>query len=113
MIVLEWQGGTFAESKEGAGGIRIEIDKAKKKMTVILPQGTNLIERRTALRHADTIARSGYLLSTGERIGQGWEMAIDEKGTALPERVTVSPRVSYSTVPKSDKSVGSIVEEEE
>jgi hypothetical protein len=52
------------------------------------------------LRQADTIARSGFLLSSGERVGRGWELVIDEKGSALPERVTVSPRVSYSNIPR-------------
>lgn len=102
MIVLEYQDGTFIESKQGSGGIRCEVDKTSKKINVIMTQGTNLIERRTALRLADTIARSGYLLSTGERVGQGYQLVIDEKGSAIPERLKVSPRISYSTVTKQD-----------
>ncbi|MFX0168429.1 MAG: hypothetical protein ACFE89_03635 [Candidatus Hodarchaeota archaeon] len=102
MIVLEYQDGTFIESKQGAGGIRCEVDKTSKKINVIMPQGTNLIERRTALRLADTIARSGYLLSTGERVGQGYQLVIDEKGSAIPERLKVSPRISYSTTTKPE-----------
>jgi hypothetical protein len=102
VIVLEYQDGTFIKSKQGAGGIRCEIDKTSKKINVIMPQGTNLIERRTALRLADTIARSGYLLSTGERIGQGYQLVIDEKGTAIPERLKVSPRISYRSITKQD-----------
>jgi hypothetical protein len=70
-----------------------------------MPQATSLIERRTALRLADTVARSGYLLSTGERVGQGFELVIDEKGTAIPDRLKQSPRVSYSSV-----TVGSVVD---
>ena len=102
MIVLEYQDGTFIESKQGAAGIRCEVDKTSKKIQVIMPQGTNLIERRTALRLADTIARSGYLLSSGERVGQGYKLVIDEKGTAIPERLKVSPRISYSTTIKQE-----------
>jgi hypothetical protein len=102
VIVLEYQDGTFIESKQGSGGIRCEVDKTSKKINVIMPQGTNLIERRTALRLADTIARSGYLLSTGERVGQGYQLVIDEKGTAIPERLKVSPRISYSSIGKQD-----------
>jgi len=102
VIVLEYQDGTFIESKQGSGSIRCEVDKTSKKINVIMPQGTNLIERRTALRLADTIARSGYLLSTGERVGQGYQLVIDEKGSAIPERLKVSPRISYGTTAKQD-----------
>jgi len=72
---------------------------------MIMPQGTSLIERRTALRLVDTVARSGYLLSTGERVGQGYELVIDEKGSAIPDRLKQSPRVSYSSV-----TVGNVVD---
>ena len=113
MIVLEYQGGSFVEGNKGASGIRVNLDKATKKIKVVLPQGTSLIERRTALRQVDTIARSGFLLSSGERVGRGWEMVIEEKGTAIPERLTVSPRISYSTIPKPEKLMGRVVEEKE
>jgi hypothetical protein len=105
LIVLEYQDGTFIEANAGTGGIRCEVDKTTKKIKMVLPQGTNLIERRTALRLADTIARSGYLLSTGERVGQGYELVLDEKGTVIPERLKSSPRVSYSST-----SIGSVVD---
>jgi hypothetical protein len=105
VIVLEYQDGTFVESKQGSGGIRCEVDKTGKKIRMIMPQGTSLIERRTALRLADTVARSGYLLATGERVGQGYSLVIDEKGTAIPDRLKQSPRVSYSSV-----TVGSVVD---
>ena len=105
MIVLEYQDGTFVEANQGTGGIRCEVDKTAKKIRMIMPQNSGLIERRTALRLADTVARSGYLLSTGERVGQGYELVIDEKGTAIPDRLKQSPRVSYSSV-----TVGSVVD---
>lgn len=105
MIVLEYQDGTLIEANQGSSGIRCEVDKTTKKIKMVLPQGTNLIERRTALRLADTVARSGYLLSTGERVGQGFELVIDEKGTAIPERLKTSPRVSYSSA-----TIGSVVD---
>ena len=111
VIVLEYQDGEFVETKQGASGIRCEVDKTQKKIRVILPQGTNLIERRTALRLADTIARSGFMLSTGERVGRGYDLAIEEKGTAIPDRLTVSPRISYSTAPKPEKTMGSVIDE--
>ncbi|MFX1563777.1 MAG: hypothetical protein ACFFDP_10795 [Promethearchaeota archaeon] len=113
MIVLKYEGGTYVEADKSASGIRCELDKATKKVTIILPRGTSLIERRTALRQADTISRSGFLLSTGERVGIGYELAIDEKVSAVPERLLKSPRVSYSTVPKSEGTSGQIVEDEE
>ncbi|MFW9831187.1 MAG: hypothetical protein ACFFD8_05385 [Candidatus Thorarchaeota archaeon] len=105
MIVLEYQDGTFVEAKQGSNSIRCEVDKSSKKIRMILPQDTNLIERRTALRLADTIARSGYLLSTGERVGQGFELILDEKGTAIPDRLKQSPRISYSSA-----TIGSVVD---
>ncbi len=105
MIVLEYQDGTFVEAKQGSSNIRLEVEKSAKKINVVLPQGTNLIERRTALRLADTIARSGYLLSTGERVGRGFELVIDEKGTAIPDRLKASPRISYSST-----QIGSVID---
>jgi len=112
VIVLEFDGGNFVERKKGASGIRCELDAGTKKVHLILPQGTNLVERRVALRQADTISRSGYLLSSGERVGRGWELVIDEKGSAVPERVTISPRISYSTVPKrAEEETTPVVEE--
>jgi hypothetical protein len=105
VIVLEYQDGTFVEANQGSSGIRCEVDKTGKKIRMIMPQGTSLIERRTALRLADTVARSGYLLATGERVGQGYELVIDEKGTSVPDRLKQSPRVSYSSV-----TVGSVVD---
>ena len=105
VIVLEYQDGTFVESKQGSSGIRCEVDKTTKKIRMIMPQGAGLVERRTALRLADTVARSGYLLSTGERIGQGYDLVVDEKGTAIPDRLKQSPRVSYSSV-----TVGNVVD---
>jgi hypothetical protein len=105
VIILEYQDGTLVESKQGSGSIRCEVDKTTKKIRMILPQGTGLVERRTAMRLADTVARSGYLLSTGERIGQGFELVVDEKGTSIPDRLKQSPRVSYSSV-----TVGSVVD---
>lgn len=112
MIVLEYQDGEFVEANQGASGIKCELDKTQKKVKVVLPQGTNLIERRTALRLADTIARSGYMLSSGERVGRGYELVIKEKGSAIPDRLTISPRISYSTAPKPEKMIGSVVEKE-
>jgi hypothetical protein len=112
VITLEFDGGNFVESKKGAAGIRCELDPGTKKVRVVLPQGTNLIERRVALRQADTIARSGFLLPSGERVGRGWELVIDEKGSALPERVTVSPRVSYTTIPRRGEETTTPVVEE-
>ncbi len=53
------------------------------------------------MRQAESIARSGFLLSNGERIGRGWKLIIDEDGTSLPDRLVVSPRVSYSQTAKS------------
>jgi hypothetical protein len=113
MIVLKFENGTYIEGEKSASGIRCELDKATKKVTIFLPRGTGLIERRTALRQADTIARSGFLLKTGERIGQGYELVIDEKVSAVPERLLQSPRVSYSTIPKAEEKTGRIIEEEE
>ncbi len=62
----------------------------------------SLRQRRCEAGEIVLIARSGYLLSTGERVGQGFELVIDEKGTSIPDRLKQSPRVSYSSVTVGD-----------
>ena len=89
------------ESSTIDAGIHVELEKSTKQVRLVLSRGTSLIERRTAMRQAESIARSGFLLSNGERIGRGWKLTIDEDGTSLPDRLVVSPRVSYSQTAKS------------
>lgn len=95
------------ESSTVDTGIHVELEKTTKQVRLVLSRGTSLIERRTAMRQAESIARTGFLLSNGERIGRGWKLVIDEDGTSLPDRLTVSPRVSYSQTAKSFGSVES------
>ncbi len=101
MITLIFQNREFVESATTDSGIQVELDKTTKQVRLVLSTGTGLIERRTAMRQAESIARSGFLLSNGERIGRGWKLVVDEKGSALPDRLTVTPRVSYSQTSKS------------
>lgn len=89
------------ESSTTDTGIYVELERTTKQVRLVLSRGTGLIERRTAMRQAESIARSGFLLSNGERIGRGWKLVIDEEDTSLPDRLTVSPRVSYSETAKS------------
>ncbi len=99
--MLVFQNREFVESSAEDAGIRVELDAGAKQVKLVLSRETGLIERRTAMRQAESIARSGFLLSNGERIGRGWKLVVDEQGSALPERLTVTPRVSYSQTAKS------------
>ena len=99
MIVLEFRDDRFVEVRGTASGIRVELDKATRQVKVFIPAGTSLIKRRTALRQAESIARTGFLRDTGERVGRGWELVVNEEDTGIPERLTKHPLISYATAP--------------
>jgi len=99
VIVLEFREDRFVEASGTPSGIRVELDKATKQVKVFIPAGTSLVKRRTALRQAESIARTGFLRDTGERVGIGWELVVNEEDTGIPERLTKHPLVSYATAP--------------
>jgi hypothetical protein len=101
VIKLVFQNREFVESSATDTGIFVELERTTKQVRLVLSRGTSLIARRTAMRQAESIARSGFLLANGERIGRGWKLVIDEEGSSLPDRLVVSPRVSYSETAKS------------
>jgi hypothetical protein len=56
----------------------LEISRNSEKVTLSFPANTGLIVRRTASRPAESIARSGFLLPSGERIAAGYSFEIIE-----------------------------------
>ncbi len=49
----------------------LEINTELKEAVLTIPTKTSLIDRRTAQRQAESICKTGFLLKSGARIGQG------------------------------------------
>lgn len=54
----------------------LEINTELKDAILTFPIKTSLIDRRTAERQAGSICKIGYLMNTGQRIGQGSKLEI-------------------------------------
>jgi len=87
----------FAETTRNTSteAIIVAIDDAKKKLMMSVPATVSMIVRRAAERQARGITKSGFLIRTGGRVGQGYELEVLGEGGKLPERLTSSPREVY------------------
>ncbi|MHA1971415.1 MAG: hypothetical protein ACTSW1_00400 [Candidatus Hodarchaeales archaeon] len=74
MVRLVFKDRTFSEGREEAGEAVLILDEATKTATIEYSPDAGLIARRTARRQAESIARTGFLLSTGKRIGAGFTL---------------------------------------
>ncbi|MHA1989904.1 MAG: hypothetical protein ACW981_04055 [Candidatus Hodarchaeales archaeon] len=81
-INLVYKEGNFHESK---GAIKVgdyasflSVDETEGKTTLIYSRNVSLVDKRTALRQANSICRSGFLLGNGRRIGMGCELVESE-----------------------------------
>jgi len=94
--VLEYRDSQFHEcSGTPSTPITLTVDEAAKKLVLVIPTGTGMIERRAAERNARGIEKVGYQTSAGARIGRGFELVIEGHGGGLPDRLKHSPREVY------------------
>jgi hypothetical protein len=77
-INLVFKEGIFRESK---GSIKVgdyssflSVDESEGKATLIYSRDASLIDKRTSLRQANSICKSGFLLGNARRIGMGCEL---------------------------------------
>jgi hypothetical protein len=70
------------------------VDVQEKKLTLKSNPGANFIDVRTAERQARSFPKVGVSLKNGFRVGQGFELVI-ENDVAPPERLRHSPRQVY------------------
>jgi len=72
MVRLIFKEGSFTEGREEAGDAVLFLDEATNTAKLEYLPGSGLVLRRTARRQAENIARSGFLLANGKRIGIGF-----------------------------------------
>ena len=75
--------------------IIVAVDDAQKKLLMSVPANISMINKRAAERQARGITKSGFLLSSGSRVGRDHELEVLGPGGQLPERLTHSPREVY------------------
>lgn len=60
----------------GRDDVILEINTELKEAILTIPAITSLIDRRIAQRQAESICKTGFLMKTGARIGQGCKLEI-------------------------------------
>jgi hypothetical protein len=86
----------FVESKEPNGdSIQLDFDETNRKIILTVPMGSSLINRLTAQRQANGISKTGWLSSSGARLGEGYDVVIEGNGGSVPDRLNHSPRKVY------------------
>ena len=74
-------------------GIYLELEDENTEWVFSYNGGEPLISRRTALRRANEIAKIGYLLPGGERVGSAYKVReVIPESTHLPE--LIAPRTA-------------------
>nr|MDO8134604.1 hypothetical protein [Candidatus Njordarchaeum guaymaensis] len=74
--------------------IVLMVDVQEKKLTLKSNPGANFIDVRTAERQARSFPKVGINLKNGFKVGQGFELVI-ENDVGPPERLRHSPRQVY------------------
>lgn len=77
MVRLIFKDRNFSEGREQTGDATLILDEATSTGKLEY-SSTSLIIRRTARRQAESICKSGFLLSNGKRIGLGFKLESDE-----------------------------------
>lgn len=93
-VILQWSGSEWNPVKAKSGyGIYLELEDETTEWVFSYSGGEPLISRRTALRRANEIAKVGYLLPEGERIGTDYKVREEiPESTNLPERLRRAQR---------------------
>jgi len=81
MVRLVFKNRNFSEGREEAGEAVLILDEATQTARLEYSAEAGLVIRRTARRQAESIAKSGFLLSNGKRIGHNFKLieAEDDK----------------------------------
>ncbi len=78
MVRLIFKDRNFSEGREQTGDAVLILDEATSTGKLEY-SSTSLIICRTARRQAESICKSGFLLSNGKRIGLGFKLESDEE----------------------------------
>src|SRR4030042_1919471 len=93
-VILQWNGTNWdmVDSK-GGHGMFLTLDDDAGEWQFTVTEGEPLIQRRTSLRRANEVAKVGFVLPSGERVGIDLKVREDapESGN-LPERLRRAQR---------------------
>jgi hypothetical protein len=78
------------------------VDVQEKKLTLTSSPGANFIDVRTAERQARSFPKVGITLKNGYKVGQGFELVI-ENDIEPPDRLRHSPREVYTSGYKEEQ----------
>ncbi len=93
-VILQWDGAEWhpVDAKSGAG-IYCQLDEDSSEWVFSYSAGEPLISRRTALRRANEIAKVGYVMPGGDRVGTGMKVREEVAASAdLPDRLRRAQR---------------------
>ncbi|MCY3414038.1 MAG: hypothetical protein INQ03_20510 [Candidatus Heimdallarchaeota archaeon] len=95
VVKLFFIDGEFVENPKDSSSAKaiVEVSVPGQKVSLTFGSDAGLIVRRTASRQAESIAKSGFLLKSNERIGIGYDYEVIETDSALTEAHT---RVGHS-----------------
>jgi len=97
MVLLVWDGSSFNETDAKTNGIYLELDEDEQVWHFSYTAGEGLIQRRTALRRANEIAKVGYLQPNGARVGVNLKVKEETPASAdLPYDLRRAQREWYS-----------------
>ena len=74
MVRLVFKERNFSEGREEAGEAVLILDEATQTARLEYSADAGLVTRRTARRQAESIAKSGFLLANGKRIGGNFSL---------------------------------------
>ncbi len=77
MVRLIFKNGTFSEGREESGDAVLILDEATQTGKLEYADA-GLVVRRTARRQAESICKSGFLLSTGKRVGAQFTLTTED-----------------------------------
>ena len=93
-VILQWNGTNWdLVDAKGDHGIFLTMDEEKSEWQFTVTEGEPLIQRRTSLRRANEVAKVGFVLPSGERVGVDFKVREDVPESAnLPERLRRAQR---------------------
>ncbi|WP_287585668.1 hypothetical protein [Candidatus Borrarchaeum sp.] len=95
-VILSFVGTDFIEGNSSDSPITLLIDESNKKLVLQVSPQSGFVERRTAERQARGIAKIGFALKNGNRVGHGFDLDVAAEGGGVPERLHKEVWNNYS-----------------
>ena len=86
-VILSFVGTDFVEGNSSDSTITLLVDESQNKLVLQVTPQAGFVERRTAERQARGIAKIGFALKNGNRVGHGFDLDVAAEGGGVPERL--------------------------